>query len=141
EDGYYMMGDAACFIDSERPEKGLLFDGRISEDFKLTSGTWVSVGPLRGRFIAHCAPLVRDVVIAGHDRDEVTALVIIDVENCRACCPDLPPGADVAAIVAQKALRARFQELLGSFAAQATGSANRITRIVLLDSLPSLDLG
>lgn len=140
-EGYYMMGDAACFIDSERPEKGLLFDGRISEDFKLTSGTWVSVGPLRSRFIAHCAPLVRDVVIAGHDRDEVTALVFIDVENCRACCPDLPPGADAAAIVAQRSLRTRFQEMLNSFAAQATGSANRITRLLLLDTLPSLDVG
>ena len=141
EEGYYMMGDAACFIDPQQPEKGLLFDGRISEDFKLTSGTWVSVGPLRGRFIAHCAPLVRDVVIAGHDRDEVAALVFIDVENCRACCPDLPPGADVAAIVAQENLRARFQEMLDSFAVQATGSANRITRLVLLDTLPSLDVG
>ncbi|HLT79056.1 MAG TPA: feruloyl-CoA synthase [Ferrovibrio sp.] len=141
EEGYYLMGDAACFIDPERPEKGLLFDGRISEDFKLTSGTWVSVGPLRGRFIAHCAPLVRDVVIAGHDRDALAALVFIDVENCRALCPDLPPGADVAAIVNHPVIRERFREMLGRFAAQATGSANRITRIALVDELPSLDAG
>ncbi len=141
DEGYYMMGDAACFIDPHQPEKGLLFDGRIAEDFKLTSGTWVSVGPLRGRFIAHFAPLVRDVVIAGHDRDEIAALVFIDVENCRACCPDLPTNADIAAIVAQRDLRARFQQLLSSFAAQATGGANRIARIILLDTLPSLDVG
>jgi feruloyl-CoA synthase len=140
EEGYYKMGDAARFIDPDRPEKGLLFDGRISEDFKLTSGTWVSVGPLRGRFIAHFAPYVRDVVIAGHDRDDLAALVFVDVENCRSLCPELA-GSDVAAIVSHPQVRAQFAEMLASFAAQATGSATRIERIILVDELPSLDVG
>jgi feruloyl-CoA synthase len=141
EEGYYMMGDAAAFIDPARPEKGLLFDGRISEDFKLTSGTWVSVGPLRGRFIAHFAPLVRDVVIAGHDRDTLGALVFIDIENCRALCSDLPAGSGVAEIAGHPRIRERFHGMLVEFAARATGSANRIERIVLVDELPSLDIG
>ncbi|WP_374299913.1 feruloyl-CoA synthase [Ferrovibrio sp.] len=141
EDGYYMLGDAAKFIDPQRPEKGLLFDGRISEDFKLTSGTWVSVGPLRGRFIAHFAPYVRDLVIAGHDRDDLAGLVVIDQDNCRALCPDLPGDASLAAIVADPRVRARFHDLLESFAAQATGSSSRIARVILLDAPPSLDLG
>ncbi|WP_300304559.1 feruloyl-CoA synthase [Ferrovibrio sp.] len=141
EDGYYMMGDAAKFIDPERPDRGLLFDGRISEDFKLTSGTWVSVGPLRGRFIAHFAPYVRDLVVAGHDRDDLAGLVIIDIENCRVLCPDLPPDAPLSALVADPRVRARFRDLLGSFAAQATGSSSRIGHIILLDELPSLDVG
>lgn len=140
EEGYYKMGDAAKFIDPERPEKGLLFDGRISEDFKLTSGTWVSVGPLRARFIAHFAPYVRDVVIAGHDRDDLAALVFIDVENCRGLCPDVAAG-DVAAISGDARVRAKFMELLAGFAAQATGSASKIDRLVLVDELPSLDVG
>jgi feruloyl-CoA synthase len=141
EDGYYKMGDAARFIDADKPEKGLMFDGRISEDFKLTSGTWVSVGPLRARFIAHFAPFVRDVVIAGHDRDTLAGLVILDLDNCRALCPDLPATAGLAQIAHDPHVRRRFAELLASFAQQATGSASRIERIVLMDEMPSLDVG
>jgi len=141
EDGYYKMGDAARFIDPAKPEKGLMFDGRISEDFKLTSGTWVSVGPLRAKFIAHFAPYVRDVVIAGHDRADLAGLVIVDLDNCRALCPDLPADAGIAQIVHDPRVRARFKELVESYGRQATGSSTRIERIVLLDELPSLDVG
>ena len=141
EEGYYKMGDAARFIDPDKPEKGLMFDGRISEDFKLTSGTWVSVGPLRAKFIAHFAPYVRDVVIAGHDRTDLAGLVIVDLDNCRPLCPDLPANAGIAQIVQDSRVRQRFAELLQSYAQQATGSSNRIERIVLLDELPSLDVG
>lgn len=141
EEGYYKMGDAARFIDPEKPEKGLMFDGRISEDFKLTSGTWVSVGPLRAKFIAHFAPYVRDVVIAGHDRTDLAGLVIIDLDNCRALCPDLPADASIGQIVHDPRVRARFAELVESYGRQATGSSTRIERIVLLDELPSLDVG
>ena len=91
--GFYCMGDAA------RPDrsrgisaKGLVFDGRIKEDFKLSTGTWVSVGPLRARIIAHFAPYVRDAVIAGHDRDEVGLLLVPDVDACRGLTPDLAGG-------------------------------------------------
>lgn len=141
EEGYYKMGDAARFIDPDQPEKGLMFDGRISEDFKLTSGTWVSVGPLRAKFIAHFAPFVRDVVIAGHDRTDLAGLVIVDLDNCRSLCPDLPADAGIAQIVHDPRVRQRFAELLQSYAQQATGSSNRIERIVLLDEMPSLDVG
>ncbi|QDO97939.1 feruloyl-CoA synthase [Ferrovibrio terrae] len=141
DEGYYKMGDAARFIDPDRPEKGLMFDGRISEDFKLTSGTWVSVGPLRARFIAHFAPYVRDVVIAGHDRSDLAGLVIVDLDNCRALCPDLAPDAGIAQIVHDSRVRARFKELVESYSQQATGSSTRIERIVLLDEMPSLDVG
>ncbi|PJI39094.1 feruloyl-CoA synthase [Ferrovibrio sp.] len=141
DEGYYKMGDAARFIDPDKPEKGLMFDGRISEDFKLTSGTWVSVGPLRAKFIAHFAPYVRDVVIAGHDRSDLAGLIIVDLDNCRALCPDLPGDAGVAQIVHDSRVRQRFAELVASYAQQATGSSTRIDRIVLLDELPSLDVG
>ena len=141
EDGYYKMGDAARFIDADKPEKGLMFDGRISEDFKLTSGTWVSVGPLRAKFIAHFAPYVRDVVIAGHDRTDLAGLIIVDLDNCRALCPDFAPDAGIAQIVHDPRVRARFAELVESYGRQATGSSTRIERIVLLDELPSLDVG
>jgi feruloyl-CoA synthase len=141
DEGYYKMGDAARFIDPDKPEKGLMFDGRISEDFKLTSGTWVSVGPLRAKFIAHFAPYVRDVVIAGHDRSDLAGLIIVDLDNCRALCPDLPADAGIAQIVHDGRVRRRFAELVESYAQQATGSSTRIDRIVLLDEMPSLDVG
>ena len=83
DEGFYKIGDALKFADPNEPSKGLLFDGRIAEDFKLSTGTWVSVGPLRARFIDHFAPYVRDVVFAGPDRDDIVALVFPDVEACR----------------------------------------------------------
>src|SRR3979490_3180115 len=87
EEGFYIFGDAIKPVDPEDWLAGFDFDGRISEDFKLGSGTWVSVGPLRARFVAACAPLVRDVVIAGINRDEISALVILDLDGCRRINP------------------------------------------------------
>ena len=86
-DGFYKIGDALKFADPDDPGKGLLFDGRIAEDFKLSTGTWTSVGPLRAHFIDHFAPYVRDVVFAGPDRDDIAALVFPDVEACRRLAP------------------------------------------------------
>jgi long-subunit acyl-CoA synthetase (AMP-forming) len=83
DDRYYKFGDALRFVDENDPERGFLFDGRVAEDFKLATGTWVSVGPLTAKFVAHCAPYVTDVVIAGHDRDDASALVIPNLAACR----------------------------------------------------------
>src|SRR5665213_2760738 len=83
EEGFYKIGDALKFADPDDPGKGLLFVGRIAEDCKLNTGTWVSVGPLRARFIDHFAPYARDVVFTGADRDFVGALVFPDIEACR----------------------------------------------------------
>jgi feruloyl-CoA synthase len=137
-DGFYCMGDAVRFIDPREPGRGLLFDGRLSEDFKLSSGTWVSVGPLRAAFMQHFAPLVRDVVIAGHDRDTVAALIFPDLDACRALGADTA-GLEPAALVAHPRVRARFQDLLAGFARAATGSASRIVHAILLDAPPSID--
>jgi len=78
EEGYFKLGDALKFADPSDANKGLLFDGRITENFKLATGTWVAVGPLREAFIDHFAPYVKDVVIAGLDRDEVGALIFVE---------------------------------------------------------------
>ena len=90
EEGFYKFGDALKPADPDNFDAGFDFDGRIGEDFKLASGTWVSVGPLRARFVAACAPLVRDVVIAGINRDEISALVVLDLDGCRLINPTLP---------------------------------------------------
>jgi feruloyl-CoA synthase len=140
EEGFYKFGDAIKPVDPDDFDKGFDFDGRISEDFKLGSGTWVSVGPLRARFVATCAPLVRDVVIAGINRDELSALVILDLDGCRVINPALPSG-DLAVAASDPAIRQAFAERLNKFAAEATGSSTRITRTVLLDTPLSIDRG
>jgi feruloyl-CoA synthase len=141
EDGYYRMGDALAFADPGDVRKGLVFDGRVAEDFKLATGTWVNVGPLRAAFIDHFAPLVQDVVIAGLDRDEIGALVFADIEACRRLAPGLDEAAPARAVLAHEALRAEFRARLASLAAVSTGSSNRIARALLLDEPPSLDRG
>ena len=84
EEGFYLIGDAVTFADPERPERGLFFDGRVAEDFKLNSGTWVSVGTLRVAGIAALAPLAQDIVVTGHGGDHVRFLVFPNVAACRA---------------------------------------------------------
>src|SRR6266436_1151999 len=140
EEGFYKFGDAIKPSDLQNFDAGFDFDGRIAEDFKLASGTWVSVGPLRARLIAACAPLVRDVVIAGINRDEVSALVILDLDGCRVVNPALSPD-DLAAAASDALIREAFRERLTKFLATSTGSSNRITRAILVDSPLSIDRG
>jgi feruloyl-CoA synthase len=127
EDGYYRLGDAFSLADPVDPGKGLLFRGRIAEDFKLATGTWVHVGPLRAQLLEAFAPLARDVVIAGAGRDAVAALVFPDLEGCRR--------------FDGKALRREFQSRLDALARAGTGSSNRVVRALLLEEPPSLDAG
>jgi feruloyl-CoA synthase len=141
EEGYYKLGDALKFEDPGDPGKGLLFDGRIAEDFKLATGTWVSVGSLRASFIAHFAPLVRDVVFAGADRDEVAALVFADLEACKKLATGLPPNAATEMLLADPNVSAAFSRLLDGFVAASTGSSNRVPRLMLMAEPPSLDIG
>ncbi|HVB85578.1 MAG TPA: feruloyl-CoA synthase [Candidatus Dormibacteraeota bacterium] len=141
DEGFYSFGDAVKLIDPSDVNKGLLFDGRLTEDFKLANGTWVSVGPLRAKMIAHCAPFLRDAVIAGLDRDFLSAILFVDADACRSLTPELPKNAPLAEIVANEKVRERFSALLKSLAQHATGSSNRVARAALADELPSLDAG
>jgi feruloyl-CoA synthase len=141
EEGFYMIGDALKFADAADPTKGLLFDGRLAEDFKLATGTWVSVGPLRSEFIAHCAPLVRDVVLAGAERDDVAALIFPDLDACRRLAAALPPDLPAVDLLATAPLRAEFARLLDGLADAKPGTSRRIARAILLADPPSLDIG
>jgi feruloyl-CoA synthase len=140
EDGFLILGDAVRFVDSTDVNKGFLFDGRFSEDFKLASGTWVSVGPLRVKILSHFAPFVQDVVVTGHDRDEIGMLVFPDWAACRSLCPEVSPDSK-AEILRQEAVRVRLQSLMESFAKKSTGNSNRVVRAVLVEEPPSLDAG
>ena len=140
DEGFYRFGDAIRPAVADDLSEGFDFDGRIAEDFKLASGTWVSVGPLRAKFIAACAPLVRDVVIAGINRDEISALVVLDLDGCRLINPTLPFD-DLAVTAADPLIREAFHQRFVKFVASATGSSTRIARALLLDAPLSIDRG
>ena len=103
EEGYYRIGDALKFVDPKKPELGFAFDGRIAEDFKLSTGTWVHVGATRVKLIAAGDPLVQDAVITGHGRAEVGALVFLNAAAVKA------KGLDDAAV--RERLRAAMKKL------------------------------
>lgn len=124
EEGFYCLGDAALLADPDAPEEGLAFDGRISEDFKLSTGTWVSVGTLRPELIAACSPIVRDIVIVGQDRPFLCAML----------WPGAGYGADAATADA-------VAEMLVRFNATAGGSSRQVRRFLLLAEPPSLEAG
>src|SRR5215470_2918369 len=141
EEGYYKLGDAVKPVDPDHLSHGYLFDGRLAEDFKLATGTWVSVGPLRARFIDHFSPYVRDVVLAGADRDDVTALVFPELAACRSLCSDLPSDAKPESLVVDARIERHFATLLTRLAATSAASSMRVCRIVLLAEPPSIDAG
>ncbi len=107
------------FVDASRPELGLRFDGRLGEDFKLTTGTWVSVGAVRLEAIAALAPVAQDVVVAGHDRDEIGFLIFPNVEACRGLCSGTQGVASIASLLLHLC-RARTRRF-GSRSAQGQG--------------------
>src|SRR5919201_1636362 len=135
DEGFYKLGDALKFEDPGDPRAGLLFDGRVGEDFKLATGTWVNVGPLRGRLLQALEPYARDVVIAGADRNEIGALIFPNLEACRKL--SAPSGDITGDARVREELRAR----LLAFASTSTGSSNRVCRVILLAEPPSLDAG
>jgi feruloyl-CoA synthase len=139
DEGFYRMGDAMRLVDPGEPAKGLLFDGRLAEDFKLSSATWVSVGPLRTRILAHAGGYVQDVVIAGHDRDFAAALVFPNLHLCRALCPDLQADTPIDRLVADPRVRGRFQEIFDALARDSTGSSTFVQRALLLADPASID--
>jgi feruloyl-CoA synthase len=140
DEGYYRTGDAVRWVDPKDPQRGLLFDGRTAEDFKLSTGTFVSVGPLRARIIAAGEPCVQDAVITGLNRDTVGALIFPRLDECRrvAGCGGAVPAPQV---LHHPAVRGFFQAMLDKLAAQSTGSANRLERIHVLAEPPSIDKG
>ena len=141
EEGFLRTGDAVRFVDSAAPERGLLFDGRLAEDFKLSTGTRVHVGALRLATIAALSPIAEDVVVAGHDRDEIGVLVFPNLEACRRLCPHLPGNAVLERFVADAAVRARIADGLAALRASGGGSSTYPTRALLLAEPPSLDAG
>jgi feruloyl-CoA synthase len=139
EEGFFCSGDAVKWIDEADVHQGLKFDGRIAEDFKLATGTFVSVGPLRARIIAAGAPYIQDVVLTGINMKEVGAMVF----PTQAVRPlsGLDAGAPMAEVLSSAPVLAQFQKILNELARSATGSACRIARMCLLAEPPTIDRG
>ena len=140
EEGFYRLGDAVRLIDPEHPQKGLIFDGRIAEDFKLATGTWVSVGPLRASLLAALSPLAYDVVIAGLNRDFVGLLIFPHLLACAAFL-GRTQAADAAALAVDPRLIRELTERLKAHAKAHPASSTRVERAVLLATPPLLDRG
>jgi len=138
EEGFYLTGDAGRLAHPELPSRGIVFDGRLAENFKLTSGVWVNVGALRVAVVA-CAPLIADAVIAGHDRDAIGLLVFPNLAACRALCPLLSADAPAEAVIAQPQVRDGLAAGLRRHNESAQGSSTRIARALLLAEPPSID--
>jgi feruloyl-CoA synthase len=139
EEGYYRMGDAVRLLDEADPRRGLVFDGRIAEDFKLANGTWVSVGSLRAQLVAALSPIAQDVVIAGLDRDYVTALIVPDLQACARLLQSEDIGYARAA--AHEQLMAWVRTRLEGHAARNRAATRCVRRAMVLPSSPSLDQG
>ncbi len=140
-EGFYLIGDAVTFADPDRPELGLFFDGRVAEDFKLNSGTWVSVGTLRVAGITALSPLAQDIVVTGHGGDHVRFLVFPNITACRALA-GLPDSADTNEVIGDEKVRAGIAAGLAKLKAQAGGgSSTHATRALLLAEPASVDGG
>lgn len=135
EEGFYKLGDAARFVDPDDPAKGLVFDGRVTEDFKLDSGTWVSVGVLRPDIVAACSPYIHDAVITGQDKPFIGAMLWPSPAGLAALVADQGPGTPLEKLVAI------VRERLGAFNAAAGGSSRRVARFTILTEPPSIDAG
>jgi feruloyl-CoA synthase len=140
EDGYYKMGDGLKPLDPNDFSAGFLFDGRIGEDFKLATGTWVSVGPLRIKLLALLQPIVRDLVLCGQDQGYLAMLLIPDLAAARALA-----GVDAALpdhdVLVHPAVRAYVLDRLQAFALENPGSSTHVARAIFLDRPPSIDAG
>ncbi|NIY76495.1 feruloyl-CoA synthase [Thalassospira sp. HF15] len=139
EEGYYLIGDALKFVDPDNIDRGFLFDGRVCEDFKLSSGTWVHVAAIRTAIAQTFAPYVRDAVLTGLNEDYLGALIFADFTACKKLCPDLPANAAERDIATHPAVIAHFQKCLDELGAKATGSSNFVARAILLENSPELD--
>ncbi len=138
DEGFLRMGDAGRLADPDDPSQGVIFEGRIGENFKLSTGTWVEVGRLRVSLLAACAPLIQDAVITGHDGPEIGVLAFPNIAACRVCAA-LDASASAAEILRHRAVLDRLRDLLIDWNAANPASTTRIARMLLLAEPPSID--
>ena len=140
EDGFYRIGDAGKPVDPADPAKGVFFDGRVSEDFKLLTGSWVSVGTLRVAAIAACTPVIQDAVVTGHDRDDIGLLIFPNPAGC-AEVAGMDAAAPLAELVHAPAVREFLRERLGAYNEANPASSTKIAQVLMMTAPPTIDSG
>lgn len=138
EEGFYKPGDAVRLADPDDPNKGVIFDGRTAEDFKLTNGTWVAVGALRVGALAAASPALQDAIVAGEGRNEVGLVAWLNAAGCRQLIGDNAP-TELAELARHPVIHAHLTKAFGRWNAVNTGASMRIARILLLPDAPSID--
>ena len=141
EEGFYLMGDAGRFADPQDHARGIEFDGRIAEDFKLMSGIWVHVGALRVHALSLLTPVAQDIVVTGHDREDVGFLIFANPAGCRSLCPDLAPTAPLAQVLADPRVVAHVRAGMRELVAEGGGTSMVAERALLMEEPPSIDAG
>ncbi|WP_164658349.1 feruloyl-CoA synthase [Tropicibacter sp. Alg240-R139] len=136
EDGFYLTGDAGRLVDEGDLSKGIFFDGRTSENFKLMTGTWVAVGNLRIALLDALKPIVSDAVITGHNRNDIGALLFLNADECKSLAGRVD---DLAGYASDPAVRAFIEERLSAYNAGQTGSATRVRRVLVQTDAPSVE--
>ena len=139
EEGFYKIGDAGRFVDPEDPSWGLIFDGRVVEDFKLTSGTFVLVGTLRTTAIAAATPVLQDAVVCGQDREYVGLLGFPNMAACRQLAGDTEANLTTAELLAHPAVVGTVRDGLARMNAGSKGSSMRVRRVLLMAEPPAVD--
>ena len=138
EEGFYKPGDAVRLADPNDPDKGVVFDGRLAEDFKLTTGTWVHVGALRVGVLAACSPVLQDAIVAGADREFVALLCWLNAAGCQKLIGEGAPTA-LPDLARHPAVREHVRRALAQWNAAHPGSSERVARVLLLTDAPSID--
>jgi feruloyl-CoA synthase len=139
-EGFLRMGDAVKFVDPKDPSRGLKFDGRLAENFKLMSGTWVNVGELRWAIVEACAPLVQDAVITGHDRNELGVLIFPNLKGCQSVCSENAETLDVEILVKNPKVRSCLLEKLRAHNHHFPRSSTAIARALFLTKPANSDM-
>lgn len=140
EDGYYKTGDAVKFLDENMPDKGLVFDGRIAEDFKLSTGTWVNVGVLKAKVISTGSPIIQDVVIAGLDKEYIGTILFLNADACRKLA-NLSSEISNKEAFTHSEVENFINNWLTEFNKTSSGSSTMIKKYVIALDQPSIDLG
>lgn len=139
EDGFYRIGDAGRLADPDEPARGLVFDGRVAEDFKLSSGTWVRTGALRVKALAAASPALQDALVTGHDRDWIGLLAWPNLVACAKLCGDVGAPRSAAEVIADPEVIRHVREGLARLNAGSSGSSTRVRRILLMTEPPDID--
>ncbi|MBL0899390.1 MAG: AMP-binding protein [Reyranella sp.] len=139
EEGYYKIGDAGRFVDPQDPSQGLIFDGRVVEDFKLTTGTFVLVGTLRTTAIAAASPVLQDAVVCGESRDHVGLLGFPNIAACRRLADDEGAKLKTSELLAHPAVVGTVKAGLAKMNAASRGSSMQVRRVLLMEEPPQVD--